>query len=57
MLLKLIVIDAMKLALLTRYYSTRCRFNVCTEHPGCQSHSQWAMAAIYLMNWQLAAVA
>jgi len=50
MLLKLIVIDAMKLALLTRYYSTRCRFNVCTEHPGCQSHSQWAMAAIYLMN-------
>jgi len=36
--LKLIVIDAMELASLARYYSTiSCRFNVCTEHPGCQS--------------------
>jgi len=32
--LKLIVIYTMEHALLARYYSTNCRFNVCTETSG-----------------------
>jgi len=55
--LKLIVTYAMELALLARYYSTNCRFNVCTETSGLPRRkataNEWGRAVIQLINWQL----
>jgi len=49
--LKLIVIYAMELALLACYYSTNCRFNVCTKTSGLPRRKATANGRGHAVIW------